>query len=90
MSKIATTTDSTIWRCDSCAAVAESVNAFTLPPGWWVAVIERRTTLAPEYGPKAGGKMKRGTIEVCSKDCLVDVIQYDNQHFVDYVDQDPR
>lgn len=77
--KIATTQDKTVWECDAgCGVLAESSNAFTLPPGWWVAVIERRTAEA--------GKLKRGSIEVCSKDCLLDAIKYQNQELVGYVD----
>lgn len=90
MSKIATTTGSTVWKCDYCAGVAESPNAFIPPPGWWSVVVQRRTAMAPDYGPKAGGKMKKGAIETCSKDCLLDAIKWDNQRLVEYVDTDLR
>lgn len=76
MSTIAATTEETIWKCDNCENLASSPNAFTLPPGWWQAHIQRKTE---------GGRIKRGTIDACSRQCLMDVIQYTNQHFIPYV-----
>lgn len=66
----------TMWECDRCEDLARSKNAFTLPRGWWQAVITRRT---------AGGKLKQGTIDACDKNCLMEAIQFRNQELVDYV-----
>lgn len=71
--KIATTDEATVWQCDRCEMVAKSPNAFTLPPGWWVAHIERRTP---------GGRLKRGSIDACSKVCLTEAITFENQYLI--------
>ncbi|HEU5046105.1 MAG TPA: hypothetical protein VFT75_18440 [Nocardioidaceae bacterium] len=83
MPRIATTGDATVWQCDRCGALAQSANAFELPPGWWQAHIERRTDV-DEAGH--GGKRKRGSIDACSKQCLTEAITYQNQHLVPYTE----
>lgn len=88
MAKIATVTDSTVWQCDSgCGTLVESTSAFALPAGWWTVEIRRRTEI-DESG--RGGKPKAGSVDACCKDCLLDVVRYQNQHYVDYLDPDLR
>lgn len=81
MSRIATTQGETVWSCDRCENMSRSANAFNLPAGWWQAHIERRTPV-DEYG--RGGRLKRGSIDACSKECLVEAITYQNQDLVPY------
>lgn len=87
MARIATAAEATVWRCDAmaCGGLAETPTAFEVPPGWWQVSIQRRTAI-DEDG--RGGKRKIGQIDACSKACLIDAIQFDNQSLVPYVDAD--
>lgn len=76
MSTIAATTDETIWKCDSCEALASSVNAFTVPRGWWQLDIQRRTE---------GGRLKRGRVDACGKECVLHALKWSNGTLVPYV-----
>lgn len=78
--KIATTSESTVWKCDRCDTLVESENAFHIPDGWWVANIQRRTE-GIDYHT---GKLKMGIIDACSKQCLIDAITYSNQQLIPY------
>lgn len=83
MSKIATAADKTVWECDcGCGELAQSANAFELPPGWWTVEVRRRTAEA--------GKLKAGTIDASSKDCLLNAIRFGATHLIEYVDPELR
>lgn len=83
MTKIATAADKTVWECDcGCGELAQSTNAFELPPGWWTVEVRRRTAEA--------GHLKAGSFDVSSKDCFLSAVKFEMTRLVEYVDVDLR